>query len=407
MSAQNCFCAYCRHNVGTIIVNKMAIISIKRRSEERRDGYAALYAVFNINREKVRVPIGLTVRADDWDQEAEKVKGRGKEVNDKNLIIENVRARVNDVLVRARLTNVILTRALFWAMYRQPVSQYKAGEFISFCWEYMNVNKKANAFNTWKQHKSIITKLESWRPQLQFYEVTPELLRLYVAHLRHIGNGEATIWKNITVIRVYVLAAIRAGYIQKNPFDTFKIKHPKPQIVYLTEEELKELVAMYKRDDLEKHDQDVLRFFLFMCFTSLHISDARALTIEAIFGGELHYSRKKTHAQVSVPLSAPALQLIKYYQGERKKGVLITGLPTDQNINRTLKTICGLAGITKKVSAKTARHTFATLYYKKNQGDIATLSNILGHSSLAMTMIYAHIDKENRSQGIHVFDDLA
>lgn len=108
-----------------------------------------------------------------------------------------------------------------------------------------------------------------------------------------------------------------------------------------------------------------------------------------------------------MPLSVPALKLIKYYQGERKKGVLITGLPTDQDINRTLKTICGLAGISKKVSAKTARHTFATLYYKKNQGDIATLSNILGHSSLAMTMIYAHIDKENRSQGIHVFDDMA
>lgn len=382
----------------------MAIISIKRRSEERRDGCAALYAVFNLNREKIRVPLDISVKACDWDAAAEKIRGRGDIVRDHNLIIENARAKINDVLVRARLGNMKLTKEIFFAIYRQPNS---GQSFITFCWEYMKANKKANSHNTFKQHQSIIKKLEAYRPHLQFYEITPELLRLYVAHLRRIGNGEATIWKNITVIRVYVLAAIRAGYILNSPFDTFKIKHPKPKITYLTEEELKALVSMYKREDLEKQEQDVLRFFLFMCFTSLHISDARALTIEAIFGGELHYSRQKTRAQVAVPLSAPALKLIEYYQGQRKKGPLITGLPTDQDINRKLKTICGRAGISKKVSAKTARHTFATLYYKKNQGDIATLSNILGHSSLAMTMIYAHIDKENRSQGIHVFDDLA
>lgn len=380
----------------------MAIISIKRRSEERRDGCAALYAVFNLNREKIRVPLEISVKACDWDAAAEKIRGRGDIVRDHNLIIENARAKINDVLVRARLGNMKLTKEIFFAIYRQPNS---GQSFITFCWEYMKANKKANTHNTFKQHKSIIKKLEAYRPNLQFYEITPELLRLYVAHLRRIGNGEATIWKNITVIRVYVLAAIRAGYILNSPFDTFKIKHPKPKIIYLTEVELKALVSMYKREDLEKQEQDVLRFFLFMCFTSLHISDARALTIEAIFGGELHYSRQKTRAQVAVPLSAPALKLIEYYQGQRKKGPLITGLPTDQDINRKLKTICGRAGISKKVSAKTARHTFATLYYKKNQGDIATLSNILGHSSLTMTMIYAHIDKENRSQGIHVFDD--
>lgn len=382
----------------------MAIISIKRRSEERRDGCAALYAVFNLNREKIRVPLDISVKACDWDAAAEKIRGRGDIVRDHNLIIENARAKINDVLVRARLGNMKLTKEIFFAIYRQPNS---GQSFITFCWEYMKANKKANSHNTFKQHKSIIKKLEAYRPHLQFYEITPELLRLYVAHLRRIGNGEATIWKNITVIRVYVLAAIRAGYILNSPFDTFKIKHPKPKIIYLTEEELKALVSMYRREDLEKQEQDVLRFFLFMCFTSLHISDARALTIEAIFGGELHYSRQKTRAQVAVPLSVPALKLIEYYQGQRKKGPLITGLPTDQDINRKLKTISGRAGISKKVSAKTARHTFATLYYKKNQGDIATLSNILGHSSLAMTMIYAHIDKENRSQGIHVFDDLA
>ena len=87
----------------------MAIISIKRRSEERRDGCAALYAVFNLNREKIRVPLDISVKACDWDAAAEKIRGRGDIVRDHNLIIENARAKINDVLVRARLGNMKLT----------------------------------------------------------------------------------------------------------------------------------------------------------------------------------------------------------------------------------------------------------------------------------------------------------
>ena len=144
-----------------------------------------------------------------------------------------------------------------------------------------------------------------------------------------------------------------------------------------------------------------------MCFTSLHIGDARNLKIEQIYNNELHYIRQKTRVRVCVPLSKPALGLVDLYKGDRVSGLLVQGLPSDQHINRILKMICGQVGISKRISAKAARHTFATLYYKKNKGDLATLSNILGHSSLAMTMVYAHINQDNRNQGIRVFDAMA
>lgn len=381
----------------------MAIISIKRRSEERRDGSAALYAVFNLNRDKIRIPLGLYVKACDWDPINEKIKGRGTIVRDQNLIIENTRAKINDVLVRARLGELYLTKDSFFAIYRQPSS---GQSFIAYAILRLKRNRRALACNTWRQHKSILKKLEDYKSDLQFFEITPDFLKLYVAHLRQLGNKDATIWKNMTVLRGYVLAAIRAGFIIKNPYEAFRVKRAAPNIIYLTEDELKSLVKLYHSEELEDQEQDVLRFFLFMTFTSLHIGDARALTIESISNNELHYVRKKTRVLVSVPLSKPAKRLISYYKGNRSHGTLIQGLSSDQNINRKLKDICSKAGISKSISAKAARHTFATLYYKKNKGDLATLSNIMGHSSLAMTMIYAHINQENRDQGIHVFDTL-
>ena len=115
--------------------------------------------------------------------------------------------------------------------------------------------------------------------------------------------------------------------------------------------------------------------------------------------------RSKTKIPVTVPLSDPARYIYEYYRAGRTKGNLFMNLPTDQDINRVLKTIAGKVGITKDISSKTGRHTFATLYYKKTH-DIVTLSHLLGHSSITMTMVYAHALEDEREAGIHAFDDM-
>ena len=107
-----------------------------------------------------------------------------------------------------------------------------------------------------------------------------------------------------------------------------------------------------------------------------------------------------------MPLSKPAAKLVEYYKAGRQRGNLFRNLPTDQAVNRILKRICGRVNITKAVSAKAGRHTFATLYYKKNSGDLGTLSKLLGHTSVTTTMIYAHIMRDSRVAGVSAFDDM-
>lgn len=107
-----------------------------------------------------------------------------------------------------------------------------------------------------------------------------------------------------------------------------------------------------------------------------------------------------------MPLSGPAAKLVEYYKAGRRRGNLFVTLPTDQAFNRVIKRVCQRVDILKPVSAKAARHTFATLYYKKNGGDLGTLSKLLGHTSITTTMIYAHIMKENRVAGVSAFDGM-
>ncbi|MDE6526261.1 MAG: site-specific integrase [Muribaculaceae bacterium] len=383
----------------------MAKVSIKRRNEcERKDGCAALYATLNIGREKIRIPVDLAVSSSEWDELKECVRGRGQEVKDKNLIISNVKAKISDILVRVRLSGEVLTKEKFLAMYRRPGETMNFNDYAA---RHLDELKSAMRTETIRHHSAALKKLKAYAPGLQIGDITPEWLRVYAAYLRDShNNNPGTIRKNMCVIRMHYYAAMRAGKVKANPFETYKLPPADPLVVYLTEQELNKLTDLFKSGELPDNEQDVLRFFLFMTFTAMHISDARALQIEQIHGGEIHYQRIKTLTRVIMPLSKPALALVEYYRAGRGRGKLFRHLPTDQAFNRVIKRVCSRAGIDKPVSAKAGRHTFATLYYKRNAGDLGTLSKLLGHTSINTTMIYAHIMKENRVAGVAAFDDL-
>jgi integrase/recombinase XerD len=66
-------------------------------------------------------------------------------------------------------------------------------------------------------------------------------------------------------------------------------------------------------------------------------------------------------------------------------------------LQQMVKRYAGKAGINKRISPHTLRHTYATEYYKQTK-DIETLRRILGHSDISTTTIYitlANIDVEN------------
>ncbi len=383
----------------------MAKVTIKRRNDsERMDGKAALYAVLNIERIKIRLPLDIAVSSDEWDPICERVKGRGQEVKDKNLIISNTKAKISDILVRARLTGENLTKESFLALYRRPGETMNFNEYAR---RHLDELRTAMQPETIRHHTAALRKLENYNPHLQISEITPEWLRVYAAHLRnHYNNNTGTIRKNMCVIRMHYYSAMRAGKVKNNPFEVYHLPAADPTVVFLTEDELSSLIQLYLSENLPDNEMEVLRFFLFMTFTAMHISDARALQIEQIHGGEIHYKRIKTHIRVSMPLSTSAAKLVEYYRDGRFRGNLFRNLPTDQAFNRIIKRICKKVGIMKAVSAKAARHTFATLYYKKNSGDLGTLSKLLGHTSVTTTMIYAHILKDSRVAGVSAFDGM-
>ena len=138
---------------------KMRKINIRRRKHENLDGSATLYAELYIRGEKLRIPTGVTVTAEEWDSERQQVRGRSSRARDCNLILSNITARLTDVLVRERLSKTRLTKEAFLKAYRQPEDDQS---FIKYAVDRLRRLDCVLQPQTITRHLAVVNKLKQY-----------------------------------------------------------------------------------------------------------------------------------------------------------------------------------------------------------------------------------------------------
>ena len=78
---------------------------------------------------------------------------------------------------------------------------------------------------------------------------------------------------------------------------------------------------------------------------------------------------------------------------------------TTRNIQKIIKGTKQRAGITKKVTPHTLRHSFATHLLEQGT-DIRIIQSMLGHSSLSTTQVYTHVSNEQIKRVANPLDGL-
>jgi site-specific recombinase XerD len=376
---------------------------LRTYSGKKDDGI--IWVCFYINRQKVNFSTGVKTDIKSWSAQKCQVLKSDSSATDKNLVIENIIARINNVFVKYRLKDRKLTRESFFRAYNRPDDYDSFFDFVKD--NYSNINSR-NELSTSKAHNSVLKKVREYAPELHFDDITTEWLDRYFRHLvKDLRNNENTAYKNMATFKKYVRYAVKKGYMDENPFEEWIIRRMNSGYTYLTEEELSRFIKMYANRELEHKYHRTLEFFLFMCFSSLHITDAKNLRLEQFTDTSFTYfrikNRNKKPEAVNVPVSDALCKLLVNIVGPRKKGCIFEHLPAEQTMNRYLKEIAKIAGIDKDISNKTGRHTFATYYLAKTK-DITSLKEILGHSELRETLIYAHVLDESKQEGITCFN---
>ena len=84
---------------------------------------------------------------------------------------------------------------------------------------------------------------------------------------------------------------------------------------------------------------------------------------------------------------------IRHDRGRGRKNPEDVGALTSRSIERLVHQYAAIAGINKKISPHTLRHSFATDLLM-NGADIRSVQSLLGHSSITTTQIYTHITNQ-------------
>ena len=113
----------------------------------------------------------------------------------------------------------------------------------------------------------------------------------------------------------------------------------------------------------------------------------------------------KTGEWVFNPLNEEAKSFLPLPASGAKGEDLVFDLPTAAAANADLKRWMAVAGIEKKVTFHTARHTFATLILTLG-ADIYTTSKLMGHSNIATTQIYAKIVDEKKANAVNLMNGI-
>jgi len=208
-----------------------------------------------------------------------------------------------------------------------------------------------------------------------------------------------------------VLSGIRAffkfllidGEIKENPsslLDSPKIGLKLPEVLSVAE--IDRIVEVIDLSRPEGHRNKAIVETLYGC--GLRVSELVNLRLTDIHYGEGFVSvTGKGDKQRLVPISNKALKEIDLYKIDRSRlPVIFDGNVVFLNrrgrkltramIFTIIRDLAGKAGITKKISPHTFRHSFATHMIEAG-ADLRAVQEMLGHESIMTTEIYTHIDR--------------
>ena len=234
----------------------------------------------------------------------------------------------------------------------------------------------------------------------------------HLMKLRDDQLAASSVGRKLVAIKVFFRFLLAQGLLRADP--TTVIESPRlmkglPDV--LDVEEVARLLKVADGRDGKKSLRD--RALLELLYASgLRVSEAASLKVPDINqeAGFLRCTGKGGRERV-VPVGSHALQWIQKYLTEARPAF---GPQTDSKqifLNRfgrsiSRQSIWGIirfyaktAGIRKRITPHTLRHSFAT-HLLEAGADLRVVQELLGHSSIATTQIYTHVDR-TRLKKIH------
>ena len=328
------------------------------------------------------------------------------------------------------------TRRLFlFATHRiffYTVCMAKISSYLRTFLEYIEIEKGRSPL-TIRNYEFYLQRFIDWAKDPDPKAISNDLIHRYRLYLNRLENREQGTLRKTT--QNYHLIALRSflRFLERRDVPTYspeKIELAKQgtrEVSFLETEDLERLLKMpdlsEMRPILQARDKAILELFF---STGMRVSELASLKRDQINlkRDELSIRGKGDKLRI-VFLTARSRSAIKGYldlREDENEALFIrhdraapnpddvddmnkeVGPLTPRSIERLVRHYATAAGIPKKVSPHTLRHSFATDLLV-NGADIRSVQSLLGHSSITTTQIYTHITNKQLRDVHKAFHD--
>ena len=241
--------------------------------------------------------------------------------------------------------------------------------------------------------------------QVELTAVDRPYICAYLQHLTDMGKSPATVSRSTASLKSYFAFLLGLGVVAENPVhDIHAVKTEKKLPQILTGKEVELLLSQPKCVDMKGYRDKAMLELLYA--TGIRVTELISLNVTdvSISGGFIHCSSKGKER--IIPLYPAAVKALGDYMNNIRPNMiasldeqaLFVNLSGErmsrQGFWKIIKYYQEKAQIEKDITPHTLRHSFAA-HLLENGADLKSIQEMLGHSDISSTQVYAQLVKHN------------
>jgi integrase/recombinase XerD len=233
-------------------------------------------------------------------------------------------------------------------------------------------------------------------------------LLLFRATLQERGYAASSIYRAVMALKVFFRFLKREKWLPQERalyWETPKLWQLVPEV--LTQKEMERLLAQPQPTDFAGARDLAILETLYAC--GLRVSELCGLSIQDVEETAVRVKGKGGKERI-VPIAKRAVEAIDHYllhfrKSDAESALFLT--KKGRRIGRTavwarVKLYAKAAGLAKKISPHTFRHSFAT-HLLENGADLRVIQELLGHSQIGTTDRYTQVSTKQMTEAFERF----
>lgn len=244
-----------------------------------------------------------------------------------------------------------------------------------------------------------------------------DTLNKYTEHLKSIGKSAATVSRITASLRCYYKFLIKEGICKSNPTEKLiSQKQEKKLPGILSSNEIVQLLSQTDGTDFKNIRDKAMLELLYA--TGIKVSELIELKVYDVNLAIGILQLKKGEKERIIPIYPAAVKSLSNYilnvrpaiVSSAEEDRLFTNM-TGQHLSRQgfwkiIKHYADTAGIKKDITPHTLRHSFAA-HLLENGAKLSDIKEMLGHSDISSTQVYARLMKTKYASSYAKFHPLA